>query len=301
MYALENFQGMPDIGKIIACIQAAAAEFPDAKAKIEKLISDFKAKNVIAVIMDIASLSGNAKAIFNRCKESFKVDNFSNEELKLENFQGMPDIGKIIECLQEAVAEIPDVKAKIEKIIADFKTGNVFAVLMDIASLKGNALAIFNKCKDSFKAEQEIMEATNVKGMPDIGKIIACLQAAASEFPDAKSKIEKLISDFKAKNVIAVIMDIASLSGNAKNIFSRCKESFKMEKREEEVRLQGLRGIPDIGKMIQCLMAAAEQFPDAKAKIVQLIADFKAKNIIAVIKDIASLSGNAKNIFNQCK
>jgi len=160
---------MPDWAQVIKCIKEEARDLPQVLELFEKIYNDFQSKNYIAILADITQLKDQALTIYNKCKD---------KSLKLTKIQ-LPDWNQIIQCIRTAVAELPDLQAKFEIIFQDFQESNFLKVLMDVASLKDDALKLYNECKAQI--------AEKVFALVDMEKAIKCMESDSSGLERVKN------------------------------------------------------------------------------------------------------------------
>jgi len=285
-----QYLGFPDWKSILRCLKAAAEEFPAAKSEITQLVNDIKTKNWVAVLKDVAALGGDAKTLYNKCKNpSFAVSTVPRQF-------GGPDWNKIIQCLIAAADEFPAAKSAVTQLVNDIKAKNWVAVLKDVSALGGDAKTLYNRCKNpSFAVSTRNL---NFHGMPDWNEVIKCILAAIEEFPTAKNAVTQLINDIQSQNFFAAMQDVSNLGKEAKDFFlNKCKLVSPFAAN----MVQQSFVVPDWNQIVQCLKAAVEEFPAFKSSILQIISDVQAQNWMVVVKDVVALEGEAKDLFNRCK
>ena len=285
-----QYIGFPNWDKIIQCLIAASDELPAAKSAITQLVNDVKAKKWIDVLKDVAALGGDAKTLYNRCKNpSFAVSTVPRQF-------GGPDWNKIIQCLIAAADQFPAAKSAITQLVNDVKAKNWIAVFKDVASLGKDAKTIYDRCKNpSFAVSTRDF---NFHGMSDWNEVIQCILAAIKEFPTAKNAVTQLVNDIQSQNWFAVMQDVSNLGKEAKDFFlNKCKLVSPFAAN----MVQQSFAVPDWNQIVQCLKAAVEEFPALKSSILQIISDVQAQNWMAVVKDVVALEGEAKDLFNRCK
>jgi len=155
---------MPDLAQVIKCIKEEARDLPQVLELFEKNYNDFQSKNYIAILADLTQLKDQALTIYNKCKD---------KSLKFTKIQ-LPDWNQIIQCIRTAVAELPDLQAKFELIFQDFQESNFLKVLMDVASLKDDALKLYHECKAQI--------AEKVFALVDMEKTIKCMESEDEHF-----------------------------------------------------------------------------------------------------------------------
>ena len=284
-----------DWNALLKCITTAAQGLPEIEKDFTEIINDVKAGNFLDAIMAIKNLSGPAMQIWNSCS-SLVPQKFQVEQALSAKF---PDLSKIIQCIQAAIQEVPEIAKDFEQIISLVKAKKWLEALMAVKNLSGPALNIFNTCKNISKNEVRNLSEEHKKSLkfPDISKIIECVQAAINTVPEVAADFEEIFNLVKAKKYFEALMAVSKLSGPAMTIFNTCKEVAKVEVAKVTPNLK----FPDINSIIQCVQAAVHELPEVAKDFEEIYNLVKAQKWFEVLMAVKNLSGPAMNIFNTCK
>ena len=128
-----------------------------------------------------------------------------------------------------------------------------------------------------------VLESINIE--VDWAKLVACIKAA---HPVVKDIID-LVKIIKAKNYDEAIAIVQRLLGEGNQLIKSCKGAIH---KKNKVNLG-----TNWEKLLQCIMAAAKQYPQIK----ELIEAIKNKDYAAAMIILITISGEAKKIIKQCK
>jgi len=131
----------------------------------------------------------------------------------------------------------------------------------------------------------------------NIQKIMECIKTAIKNFPELKADFKEIIALFKANKYLEALIKLKSLQGPALEVLKTCKEVIKTSVSHT---LESF-GFPDIDKIINCIRVTCEKYPEVKSQFEEIFALAKKGKIFEVLIKLGSLTGTAKDIYNQCK
>jgi hypothetical protein len=174
----------PKVGDEAKCIADIEALIPG----IEHAIADLKAGKQTAFIIDATLLLPKAEAAYKECTSSKKMPKLAYgvkhviKSLKSGNPEDLPT------CIADLEAMIPGV----EKVIADFKSGDYNTALTDALTLLPEAEKAYTDCTASEKKFKHhgMKKFENPKDLP------TCIADLEAMIPG----VEAIIADFKAGN-----------------------------------------------------------------------------------------------------